>query len=290
MTTVGVDFASVDGNVAVDLGRAKAAGARFVIPRGVYGRPVTKSSKAPFRDPVWLEYSQAILDHGLRRSAYLFICYAKAGIFTPTPEQQADAFCDYVKLEPFKDMAPFIDVEEATPTLAPAEIYEWTLRVAKRLRAHYGAWPGIYTSSRVWAEQLNHHSPGELLACPLWLAKPWPWPIKSMPHTDGAPAYSPLTIPEFGNSWCLYQYQGDAVGWPGFSSTVDASRARVYGIGSKGQQVVWTQERLGIAADGVFGPKTEAAVKALQKQHGLVEDGIVGLDTMTMLMWSNPTC
>jgi peptidoglycan hydrolase-like protein with peptidoglycan-binding domain len=39
------------------------------------------------------------------------------------------------------------------------------------------------------------------------------------------------------------------------------------------------QNKLGITADGDFGPKTKAAVVAFQNKHGLVADGIVGPKT-----------
>lgn len=47
-------------------------------------------------------------------------------------------------------------------------------------------------------------------------------------------------------------------------------------VGSKGAAVKTLQKRLGVTADGDFGPKTKAAVVAFQKKHGLTPDGIVG--------------
>ncbi len=288
MATIGPDWASVDKNISVNLMQARSAGARFAIVRAIYGRSVHPGDNTPYRDPEWMKYRDAITVANLRRSAYLFICYPKTGVETPTPEAQAQAFIDYVQLEPFKDMVPMIDVEQASDMLNAEGIYAWTLRIAKALRAHYGAWPGIYTSARVWSEDLDHHSPGPLLNCPLWLAKPWPWPIRSPVHLDGAPGYAPIPIPEFGNQYWIYQYQGDALGWPGFTSTCDANRFRVIGEGAKGAHVVWAQQRLGITADGIFGPKTKEAVKALQAKHHLAVDGIIGVNTFAPLCWSNP--
>lgn len=40
---------------------------------------------------------------------------------------------------------------------------------------------------------------------------------------------------------------------------------------------------VGVTADGVFGPKTEAAVKAWQKAHNLDDDGIVGPKTWSAM-------
>lgn len=46
--------------------------------------------------------------------------------------------------------------------------------------------------------------------------------------------------------------------------------------GDNNEAVRGEQVLLGITADGVFGSGTEAAVKSLQAQYGLVQDGIVG--------------
>lgn len=47
-------------------------------------------------------------------------------------------------------------------------------------------------------------------------------------------------------------------------------------VGSKGETVKLVQAKLGLTADGVFGPGTERAVKAWQTANGLAADGIVG--------------
>jgi peptidoglycan hydrolase-like protein with peptidoglycan-binding domain len=49
--------------------------------------------------------------------------------------------------------------------------------------------------------------------------------------------------------------------------------------GSKGVNVKSVQTKVGVKADGDFGPKTDAAVKAFQKKKGLAADGIVGPKT-----------
>lgn len=53
--------------------------------------------------------------------------------------------------------------------------------------------------------------------------------------------------------------------------------------GDRGPWVVKLQEALGIAADGIFGAGTEAALKACQAENGLVADGIAGRNTYQAL-------
>ncbi len=53
--------------------------------------------------------------------------------------------------------------------------------------------------------------------------------------------------------------------------------------GLSGAPVKRLQEKLGIDADGAFGPGTEKAVKEFQKANGLAADGIAGPDTFTAM-------
>lgn len=53
--------------------------------------------------------------------------------------------------------------------------------------------------------------------------------------------------------------------------------------GSRGDAVKQMQRKLGIAADGVFGPGTAKAVKAWQSKNGLVADGIMGPKSLEVL-------
>ena len=53
--------------------------------------------------------------------------------------------------------------------------------------------------------------------------------------------------------------------------------------GLKGAPVKRLQEKLGITADGDFGPGTEKAVRDFQAANGLAVDGIAGPDTFTAM-------
>ena len=65
------------------------------------------------------------------------------------------------------------------------------------------------------------------------------------------------------------------------------SRAQFSGtvrLGDRGNNVKLVQEKLGLAADGIFGSGTDAAVKKWQSDNGLVADGIVGPKTYAKMM------
>ena len=53
--------------------------------------------------------------------------------------------------------------------------------------------------------------------------------------------------------------------------------------GSSGSLVEKLQQKLGLKADGAFGPGTEAALKKWQTENGLTSDGIAGEQTLAKL-------
>ncbi|WP_199422964.1 peptidoglycan-binding protein [Actinotalea solisilvae] len=68
---------------------------------------------------------------------------------------------------------------------------------------------------------------------------------------------------------------GSSVAAP--SATIPAAQvARGIRQGASGTSVAVIQRIVGVDADGRFGPRTKAAVRAWQAAHGLVADGIVG--------------
>jgi peptidoglycan hydrolase-like protein with peptidoglycan-binding domain len=54
-------------------------------------------------------------------------------------------------------------------------------------------------------------------------------------------------------------------------------------MGDRGSDVKQVQAKLGITADGRFGPNTLHAVEAFQATHGLIDDGVVAPDTQAAL-------
>jgi Transglycosylase-like domain/Putative peptidoglycan binding domain len=69
------------------------------------------------------------------------------------------------------------------------------------------------------------------------------------------------------------------------ADTVKASASAevVVKRGDRGTAVRQIQSKLGISADGVFGPQTERAVRRFQRSKGLLVDGVVGPQTRSAL-------
>jgi Putative peptidoglycan binding domain/CHAP domain len=73
------------------------------------------------------------------------------------------------------------------------------------------------------------------------------------------------------------EYEAVAAAAPDIPAVpVSVASNPVLRVGARGNAVVTLQRRLGVAADGIFGPITDKAVRNFQRSHGLAVDGIVG--------------
>lgn len=59
------------------------------------------------------------------------------------------------------------------------------------------------------------------------------------------------------------------------AAPVRATSSGVIGVGSRGAVVKRIQRKVGVRADGVYGPRTKAAVRTWQKRHNLRATGVV---------------
>jgi GH25 family lysozyme M1 (1,4-beta-N-acetylmuramidase) len=191
--------------------------------------------------------------------------------------------------------------------MTPAQLLKGVLEAWQILKDTYGVAPLIYTSARVWLDDLkNPEVPAAVKESLLWLARYAYSPGPAVMTNVDAIAYPPVPPPWAGtdpkpityrgmpysnDNWFIHQYMGNAVQCPGFpTGNVDMNRMRPLQKGSTGERVKWLQRRLGLKqVDGKFGPQTDKAVRDLQAaKNGLVSDGIVGPRTYAYLCWLNP--
>lgn len=125
---------------------------------------------------------------------------------------------------------------------------------------------------------LTQYCDGRRVTCPNWLSQ---WGSKDL----GDRGYSPIEILRYYYGDDIYLRTAEAISgipssWPGYDLT----------IGSRGDKVRQLQEELDIiaevyssipriAADGIFGNNTKAAVLAFQKIFGLPQTGSVDFRT-----------
>lgn len=98
---------------------------------------------------------------------------------------------------------------------------------------------------------------------------------------EGKPLKLPANLP---NSQQIGLFAGTIALLSLFGSVSPPSRAMSYRSGSRGETVVKIQQALGIPADGIYGSRTERAVRDYQKRRGLRWiDGIAGKETLSAL-------
>lgn len=125
---------------------------------------------------------------------------------------------------------------------------------------------------------LTQYCDGQKVSCPSWMTQ---WSSKSL----GDQGYSAIEILRYFYGSNMYINTAEAVSgipasWPGYN----------IGIGSSGQNVYQIQKQLAriakaypaipsIVPDGIYGPKTKAAVEKFQAVFGLPVSGVVDYNT-----------
>lgn len=282
----GLDTASIAGIKNPNWAQAKTQGAiSFAIIRSNFGIR---------EDGVFKREWPKIKEAGIVRGAYLFLRFPhpKYGMKAPDPISQAKAFIKAVGHLNESDFPPSLDVEfpggGKVTGMTPKQLLDRVRAAWKVLKGYYGVAPIIYTSGRVWREDLHNLSAPDLVESPLWLARyPFkPGPVRRGPFAGGLPVPPPWRD---SRNWWIHQYQGNAIRLPGFpTGNVDMNRFQMMLKGETGDRVKWVQRRLGIAQNGHFDSAMESALRAFQYRKGLVSNGVVGLQTFVRLCWSNP--
>jgi lysozyme len=247
----------------------------------------------------------AMRSAGLVRGAYLFLRLPNPLVDRkngppPHPVAQAQAFIHTVGTLDRSDLPPSLDVEvagglrgldRASALEAARRRLEYIRAAWRTLKDFYKVAPIIYTSLRVWQEELLRPELPDLIESPLW--------VKDYPFNKGPAQLGPIVTkqaaprvpPPWGDStnWWIHQYQGDATGLPGFvGGNVDMNRFNTMVRGDAGERVKWGQRRLGIAQSGKFDAATEMALRAFQRRNDLAEKPIIDPQTFAYLCWSNP--
>jgi GH25 family lysozyme M1 (1,4-beta-N-acetylmuramidase) len=284
----GIDEASVDGNKKADWVRARDQGEiRFAIIRSNYG---TWEDTAFKRD--WPKIKAA----GLVRGPYLFLRYGTGKGFDPVA--QAKALIKTVGPLGPGDLPPTLDVEfpggRAKTGLTVKQCMAATRAAWKVLKDYYGVAPIIYTSARVWHEDLHDAPASDLIESPLWVTRYLPRTPAKAPFARDAKFFAkgrfdPRVPTPWGDrtNWWIHQYQGDARGFPGFLQ-VDMNRFNTMSSGASGDRVKWVQRRLGVPESGTFDTATALALRALKQKVGLPASDVVDPRTFAFLCWLNP--
>lgn len=275
---IAIDYASVDGDKTPDFKALAKKGIGLAILRAEWG---TTEDNTILRD-----YTPA-RQAGMLVGAYL---YMRSDPHAPAPEEQVAQFLAQIKKLPTPLTFPVsLDVEYSGNGISdtgrtPTQALTWAHTAYCALRAGLGYPPMIYTSRRVWIEDLhNPPAPEGWTDSGLWLTH---YETSArQPAILPAPDVVPGVPDPWGGAYWLTQYQGDATGLA--SSTVDVSVFHLLRAGERSPRVAQLQRLMLRGAEdgaGVFGDATLKAVHDFQTLKGLVSDGIVGAATYARLI------
>ena len=201
----------------------------------------------------------------------------------------------------------WLDVEDACMKGMSQKLIDIILAYQAVIRAA-GLDFGVYTYLAFYNSYIKSYA-GRQLDCHFWIAR---YPSTNLKDVDDAPPADKQPLVSHileGWQWASTGRVDGIVGnvdfneWYGEILEPQAS-GNPYPIperllelispNMRGDDVKWAQShlvRLGFLPDeteidGIYGPKTEAAVKAAQKHYGIAVDGIVGANTIYVIRWN----
>lgn len=277
----GIDYANVDGNKVPNLDAAITVGLSFLFIRGSWDK---------WADPAFQRDAADARKHKLPLGAYIGPDIRASA---PSPEDQVKTFALGAPLVAYSDLPPVIDIEFPQGIkgtgMTLAEITAWVVRLIAAVVKTFGCLPIVYSSARVLdgtdtdclAGAINQAIKG----CPFWLTSYVRGARQAPVFTSTPGPRVPAAAVDAGN-WWIDQDQGDSIGLPGFSSTVDIDQWN-YATPAYGERAAWLRVRLPKLVVGT--PTTFMdGVKAVQAKYGLTQDAIVGPRTFIPFGWTMP--
>jgi hypothetical protein len=199
------------------------------------------------------------------------------------------------------DQSPVITAADETADIFDLENGAVTLaEIAQLVKAGQAAYrsarrpgqrnPGVYCSASQVTPVVNALVAGGVTSCPLGVADYSTTPAAAAAAVSHASGPYPVVWYQYadtggGGEWDLGYA---SVPWLNAISGAPGGRP-VLKNGTSGAAVIFLQDQLNaagygtLAPDGLFGPATQAAVKAFQAGSGLTPDGSAGLLTWTAL-------
>jgi peptidoglycan hydrolase-like protein with peptidoglycan-binding domain len=273
MTQYVADFADMDGNGTPDFAKLKE------VADGVYMRAAHGNRP----DPTYATLAPLARAAGLRVGAYGILEWWRGA---PAITAQSSALIASVGKPDPTDLPTSLDVEfgDGLPShLTPREALEDAEEYARAVIAALGH-AACYTSRGQMFECLGDPQSAALASCSGWFKTGYYEQLHRPfnPKSQG-PVVLPLAWRALGSAgaW-LQQFQGDCWGFGGLKQC-DVSAHLPLAIGEKSERARWVQAIVGADADGDFGPKSEAALRAFQAARNLPATGRVDLDTWVAL-------